>query len=146
MPTISISRSDLDRLIGRRATEKELDAWLPLVKGEVKDVDAATGALKIELQDSNRPDLWCVEGIARQIRCKLKGAPGAYPYVKTGKGRRDQVLVEKGLEQVRPFVAACKARGCTVSEEVLTQLIQTQEKLAEIFGRQRRTVSIGLYR
>ena len=146
MPTISISRSDLDRLIGRRATEKELDAWLPLVKGEVKDVDAATGALKIELQDSNRPDLWCVEGIARQIRCKLKGAPGAYPYVKAGKGRRDQVLVEKGLEQVRPFVAACKARGCTVSEEVLTQLIQTQEKLAEIFGRQRRTVSIGLYR
>ena len=146
MPTISISRSDLDRLIGRRATEKELDAWLPLVKGEVKDVAAATGELKIELQDSNRPDLWCVEGIARQIRCKLKGAPGAYPYVKAGKGRRDQVLVEKGLEQVRPFVAACKARGCTVSDDGLTQLIQTQEKLAEIFGRQRRTVSIGLYR
>ena len=145
MPTISISRSDLDRLIGRRATEKDLDAWLPLVKGEVKEVDAATGELKIELQDSNRPDLWCVEGIARQIRCKLKG-PGAYPYVKAGKGRRDQVLVEKGLEQVRPFVAACKARGCTVSDEGLTQLIQTQEKLAEIFGRQRRTVSIGLYR
>jgi len=43
MPTISISRSDLDRLIGRRATEKELDAWLPLVKGEVKEVDPATG-------------------------------------------------------------------------------------------------------
>ena len=115
MPTISISRSDLDRLIGRRATEKELDAWLPLVKGEVKDLDAATGALKIELQDSNRPDLWCVEGIARQIRCKLKGAPGAYPYVKAAKGRRDQMLVEKGLERVRPFVAGCKARGWTVS-------------------------------
>ena len=146
MPTISISRSDLDRLIGRRASEKELDAWLPLVKGEVKEVDTATGELKIELQDSNRPDLWCVEGIARQIRCKLKGAPGAYPYIKAGKGRRDQVLVEKGLERVRPFVAACKARGCTVSDEGITQLIQTQEKLAEIFGRQRRTVSIGLYR
>src|SRR5207249_14623 len=146
MPTISISRSDLDRLTGRRATEKELDAWLPLVKGEVKDVDVATGELKIELQDSNRPDLWCVEGIALQIRCKLKGAPGVYPYIKAGKGRRDQVLVEKGLERVRPFVAACKARGWTVSDEGLTQLIQTQEKLAEIFGRQRRTVSIGLYR
>jgi len=146
MPTISIFRSDLDRLIGRRATEKDLDAWLPLVKGEVKDVDAATGELKIELQDSNRPDLWCVEGIARQIRCKLKGAPGAYPYLKAGKVRRDQVLVEKGLEPVRPFVAACKARGRTVSDDGLTQLIQTQEKLAEIFGRQRRTVSIALYR
>src|SRR5881275_1998679 len=146
MPTISVNRKDFDKLLGRHATDKELEAWLPLVKGEIKEVDAASGEIRFELQDSNRPDLWCVEGIARQIRCKLKGAPGAYPYVKAGKGRRDQVLVEKGLEQVRPFVAACKARGCTVSDEGLTQLIQTQEKLAEIFGRQRRTVSIGLYR
>ncbi|HEV8243020.1 MAG TPA: phenylalanine--tRNA ligase subunit beta [Nitrospirales bacterium] len=146
MPTISINRKDLDKLFGRRSTDKDLDAWLQLVKGEIKDHDAATGELRIELQDSNRPDLWCVEGIARQIRIKLKGAPEAHAYVKTAKGRRDQVLVEKGLERVRPFIGACKARGYKVTEEGLAQLIQTQEKLADIFGRKRRTVSIGLYR
>ena len=146
MPTISVNRKDLDRLIGRRATDKDLDAWLPLVKGEWKDHDAATGEMRIELQDSNRPDLWCVEGIARQIRCKLSGAPIAYPYLKAAKGRRDLVLVEKGLERVRPFIGACKARGYKVTDEGLAQLIQTQEKLADIFGRKRRTISIGLYR
>ena len=146
MPTISINRNDLDKLLGRRATDKDLDAWLQLVKGEIKDHDTATGELRIELQDSNRPDLWCVEGIARQIRIKLKGAPEAYAYLKTAKGRRDQVLVEKGLERVRPFIGACKARRYKVTEEGLAQLIQTQEKLADIFGRKRRTVSIGLYR
>lgn len=146
MPTISVNRKDLDRLIGRRATDKDLDAWLPLVKGEIKDTDPATGEIRIELQDSNRPDLWCVEGIARQIRCKLNGSPAAYPFLKTAKGRRDQVVVEKGLERVRPFIGACKARGYKVTEEGLAQLIQTQEKLADIFGRKRRTVSIGLYR
>jgi len=146
MPTISVHRKDLDRLIGRRATDKDLDAWLPLVKGEVKDHDAATGEMRIELQDSNRPDLWCVEGIARQIRCKLAGSPDAYPYLTAAKGRRDQVFVEKGLERVRPFIGACKARGYKVTEESLAQLIQTQEKLADIFGRKRRTMSIGLYR
>ena len=146
MPTISINRKDLDRLIGRRATDKDLDAWLPLVKGEVKDSDAATGETRIELQDSNRPDLWCVEGIARQIRCKLTGAPAAYPYLKAAKGRHDRVLVEKGVARVRPFIGACKARGYKVTDEGLAQLIQTQEKLADIFGRKRRTVSIGLYR
>jgi phenylalanyl-tRNA synthetase beta chain len=146
MPTISVNRKDLDRLIGRRATDKDLEAWLPLVKGEWKDHDAATGEMRIELQDSNRPDLWCVEGIARQIRCKLSGAPIAYPYLKTAKGRRDQVLVDKGLERVRPFIGACKARGYRVTDEGLAQLIQTQEKLADIFGRKRRTISIGLYR
>jgi len=146
MPTISIYRHDLERLVGRRATDKELDHWLPLVKGEVKETDHATGEMKIELQDSNRPDLWCVEGIARQIRCKLKGAPDSYPFLKASKGRRDQVLVQKGLEQVRPFVGACKARGYAMTDEGLAQLIQTQEKLADIFGRKRRTVSIGVYR
>src|SRR6185503_9612344 len=125
---------------------KDLDAWLPLVKGEVKDTDPVTGELRIELQDSNRPDLWCVEGIARQIRCKLKGAVDAYPYLQGGKDRRDQVLVGKGLDKLRPFVAVCKARRCDVTDQSLTQLIQTQEKLADIFGRKRRTVSIGLYR
>jgi len=100
MPTISVNRKDLDRLLRRRATDKELEAWLPLVKGEVKDYDSATGELRIELQDSNRPDLWCGEGIARQIRCKLDGKPRIYTYLKVSPGRRDQVLVEKGLDGV----------------------------------------------
>src|SRR5438094_356828 len=146
MPTISINRRDLERLIGRTATDKDLDGWLPLVKGEVKDYDQDAGELRIELQDSNRPDLWCVEGIARQIRGKLKGAPSSYPYLKPTGGARDHIVVEKGLKTVRPFVAACKALGYKLTPEGLTQLIQIQEKLADICGRKRRTVSIGVYR
>src|SRR5207249_10562594 len=73
MPAISANRKDLDKLLGRRVTDKELEAWLPLVKGEIKEVDTATGEIRFELQDSNRPDLWSVEGIARQIRIKLNG-------------------------------------------------------------------------
>ena len=146
MPTILISRAEFEGLIGRRAADKDVDAWLSLAKAELKDSDTATGELRIELQDSNRPDLWCVEGIARQVRCKLKGRPSAYPYLQTTKGRHDQVVVQKSLEQVRPFVAACKARGYVVTPAGLTQLIQTQEKLAEVYGRNRCTVSIGLYR
>ena len=51
-----------------------------------------------------------------------------------------------GLEEIRPFVAACTAVGYEVTAEGLAQLIQMQEKLADIFGRKRRSVSIGLYR
>ena len=49
------------------------------------------------------------------------------------------------MEQVRPYVAACTAKGYRVTEKGLAQLIQTQEKLADIFGRKRKTVSIGIY-
>jgi phenylalanyl-tRNA synthetase beta chain len=150
MPTISIFKDDLETLLaGGRAkkpsTIAQLEDWLMLVKGELKDYTADTGELRIELQDSNRPDLWCCEGIARQIRIKLEGKFNPYPFFsKKGKSAR-RLLVGRGLDSVRPYIAACCAKGYRVTEEGLAQLIQTQEKLADIFGHKRKTVSIGLY-
>lgn len=148
MPTISINLKDFEQLLGRGpVTPEQLEAWLPLVKGEVKDRDPDTGELRVELQDSNRPDLWCCEGIARQVRFKVARAPKAYPFFAgTAASSLRRLVVSPGLERVRPYVAACAARGYAVTAEGLAQLIQTQEKLADIYGRKRRTVSIGLYR
>jgi len=39
----------------------DIEQWMPLVKGEVKDVSSETGEMRVELQDTNRPDLWCVK-------------------------------------------------------------------------------------
>ena len=102
--------------------------------------------MRIELQDSNRPDLWCCEGIARQIRIKRTGKPVTYSFFKKPPRTIRTIVVGPGLETIRPYVAACTATGYRVTDEGLAQLIQTQEKLADIFGRKRRTVSIGLYR
>lgn len=151
MPTISIFKDDFESLLTgptRRAAAvslEQLEEWLMLVKGELKGYNPETGELRIELQDSNRPDLWCCEGIARQIRIKQQGKFKAYPFLKQKPRGTQRVIVAPGLERVRPYVAACTARGYKVTEEGLAQLIQTQEKLADIFGRKRRTVSIGLY-
>lgn len=150
MPTISIFRDDLESLLGgarakRPVSIEQLEDWLMLVKGELKDHNAETGELRIELQDSNRPDLWCCEGIARQIRIKHQGKRQAYPFFTKKPKAIQRLIVAPGLEQVRPYVAACTATGYRVTGEGLTQLIQTQEKLADIFGHKRKTVSIGLY-
>ena len=147
MPTISINVKDFQELLGRpHTTLEQLAAWLPLVKGEVKEQESENGEVRVELQDSNRPDLWSCEGIARQIRAKLTGAPPAYPFFKATPRLKRRLVVAAGLERVRPFVAACTAVGYPVTERGLAQLIQIQEKLSDIFGRKRRTVSIGLYR
>src|SRR2546426_11695030 len=146
MPTISVNRKDFDKLLGRHVTDKELEAWLPLVKGEIKEVDAASGEIRFELQDSNRPDLWCVEGIARQIRVKLNGRPDSYPYLRTAKRRLDQILVEQGLERVRPFIGGCQARGFKPGEGGVAPLLHTQEKISDNFCRRSRLVSIRLHR
>ena len=147
MPTISINRKDFEQLVGRPTIAGEqLDAWLLLVKAELKDQDSESGEVRLELHDSNRPDLWSCEGIARQIRIKLQGAASAYPFFKPTPRPKRRLQVSQGLERVRPYIAACTAVGYRMTGEGLAQLVQTQEKLADIFGRKRRTVSIGLYR
>lgn len=153
MPTISIYKDDLESLLAadgrakRPLTIPQLEEWLMLVKGELKEHVAETGELRIELQDSNRPDLWCCEGIARQIRIKQQRKVRPYPFFSTkSKKTLRRLNVAPGLERVRPYVAACASTGYRVTEEGLAQLIQTQEKLSDIFGHKRKTVSIGLYR
>jgi phenylalanyl-tRNA synthetase beta chain len=150
MPTISIFKADLEALLdgdrkSRTISIEDLEAWLMLVKGELKGHNPDTGELRVELQDSNRPDLWCCEGIARQIRIKRKGKLNPYPFLAKKAKAPLRLIVAPGMEQVRPYVAACAARGYRVTEEGLAQLIQTQEKLADLFGHKRKTVSIGLY-
>jgi phenylalanyl-tRNA synthetase beta chain len=151
MPTITIYKDDFQSLLyqspsaNRAISIEELEAWLMLAKGELKGYNPETGELRIELQDSNRPDLWCCEGIARQIRIKQQGKLSPYPFFSEQSQSQMQIIVKPGIEQVRPYVAACAARGYRVTTEGLAQLIQTQEKLAEIFGHKRKTVSIGIY-
>jgi len=149
MPTISIFKEDLESLLGgkgkRALTLEQLEEWLMLVKGELKGHSAETGELRIELQDSNRPDLWCCEGIARQIRIKQQGKLKPYAFFGKKPKPAQRLIVGPGLEAVRPYVAACTATGYRVTDEGLAQLIQTQEKLADIFGHKRKTVSIGMY-
>jgi phenylalanyl-tRNA synthetase beta chain len=152
MPTITIFKQDLEGLLAAPGeaplpiTMEQLEESLMLVKGELKGQNPDTGELRIELQDSNRPDLWCCEGIARQIRVKRQGSLARYDFLTTPSKSPKRLNVAPGLEEIRPYVAACAATGYRVTREGLAQLIQTQEKIAEMFGRKRRTVSIGLYR
>jgi phenylalanyl-tRNA synthetase beta chain len=145
MPTIDIKKKDLDGLIGRNLSLATLEKRLMLAKAELKEYNAETDILKVELSDSNRPDLWSAEGVARQIRAAVAGRPEAYPFFKHGRKATREIRVSKSLKLVRPYIAACTAVRVNMNDDVLTQMIQSQEKLAEIFGRKRSTVSIGIY-
>ena len=146
MPTIHLKKKDLDSLLGRSVTLPELEDLLPLVKGELKDYEKGTGEIKLELNDTNRPDLWCVEGVARQIKTHRTKKSAAYSFYHGKRKTAGVIHVDPKLKKIRPYIGACVARGLTLNDDTLAQLIQTQEKLSESFGRKRRLVSIGLYR
>ncbi|HUJ19795.1 MAG TPA: phenylalanine--tRNA ligase subunit beta [Nitrospirota bacterium] len=145
MPTIDIKKNDLDTLIGRKLALPVLEKKLMLAKAELKEYIAQTDDLKVELSDSNRPDLWSAEGIARQVRIALSGKPEEYPFFEHGRKATREIRVSKEMKAVRPYIAACTASDVRMTDDVLAQMIQSQDKLAEIFGRKRTTVSIGIY-
>ena len=147
MPTIEFIKKDLETLVGKSMSIRLLENYLPWVKGELKGYQQENDELRIELNDTHRPDLWCVEGIARQIRQKLQRKSWSPSFF--SKSRRKspyQILVEIGTQKVRPYIGACVVKDLSVTDLLLAQLIQTQEKIAELYGRKRQTLSIGLYR
>lgn len=148
MPTITVQLNDLQSLIGREVPLAELAERLPLAKAELKGND--DGELTVEFNDTNRPDLWCAEGLARQIRAYYEGAPRPYacfvaPADAPGVQPGGVIQVSPKLQEVRPYIAAFLIKGITIDDEGLRQFIQTQEKLTDNFGSHRAAVSIGLY-
>lgn len=146
MPTIGCNLDDLNALAGTGFSVEELNRHADLFKGECKDFDPATRELKIELQDTNRPDLWSVEGIARQLRYKFSNIRPKYPWFKpSGHPPARTMLIDPAMEAIRPYAGGFAVLGLDVTEDVLIASIQTQEKLTDNLGRRRQSVSIGIY-
>jgi phenylalanyl-tRNA synthetase beta chain len=134
----------------REALEEALTcAKAELDEDSDKSLPAAERTLKIELNDTNRPDLWATAGCARQLRIHSGGRRPEYlffssPGTVQKAGRK--ILVDASVKGVRPYLAGFIASGKSVTDASLRDMIQTQEKLAWNFGRKRRTISMGLYR
>ena len=54
--------------------------------------------------------------------------------------------MEAELKEIRPYIAAFIARGVPVTEPMLVDLINAQEKLCWNYGRKRATIAMGVYR
>ncbi len=78
MPTIDIHKQDLEELVGRKFTIEELEESLKFVKGEIENVKGHE--IKIEIKSTDRPDLWSVEGIARELRAHFSKNQGIPKY------------------------------------------------------------------
>ncbi|MEI6387288.1 MAG: phenylalanine--tRNA ligase subunit beta [Spirochaetota bacterium] len=163
MPKIEVNEGLFFSLLGRRMERAELDLALQSAKAELDEWDTGPGGagsggagpgapariIKIELNDTNRPDLWSTAGIARQLRLKAGGIRPDYPFFSRQgevQSASRKVIVEESVGKVRPFLAGFCVSGKGIDEAFLKDMIQTQEKLAWNFGRKRRSISMGIYR
>jgi len=151
MPKIEVFRDALVRALDApKITDDQLEEIFPAVKAELDEPADAEGIMKVELNDTNRPDLWSTAGLARQLRVVRGGALPKYSFFSDATVTREhgdrRVVVDPSVEKIRPYIVGFVMTGPPVSEAVLKDLIQTQEKLTWNYGRKRRSIAMGVYR
>ncbi|MCM1321001.1 MAG: phenylalanine--tRNA ligase subunit beta [Bacteroides sp.] len=156
MPKIEVNEKLFFNLTGKKYNYDALEQKLTCAKAELDEkpdteLPENQRVIKIELNDTNRPDLWSTAGVARQIRLHDGGKHADYEKFLSRRGALKDcgnriVSVDPELKNIRPFMAAFVISGKPIDEPMLLDIIQTQEKLCWNFGRKRRSISMGVYR
>lgn len=148
MPKIEVYEDALYRYIGKKVEGDEFVKLLSCAKAEFDGRE--DDLLKIELNDTNRPDLWSTAGIGRQLRIYTGGKQENYSFFSSAKEAKEcenrVIEVDPALEKIRPYIAAFAVRGSGIDESSLKDIIQTQEKLCWNYGQKRKTIAMGVYR
>jgi phenylalanyl-tRNA synthetase beta chain len=122
---------------------EELNDVLASVKGEVKLFDEKEGVISVEIKDTNRPDIWNIEGLTRALRGFLGVEEGLKEYAA---GRLIvEVYVDSRLETIRPYIGCSVVKNVKLTDTIIRGLMHLQDKLDQSYGRNRQRASIGLY-
>jgi phenylalanyl-tRNA synthetase beta chain len=147
MPKIETKEKSFFDYLGKSYTDDELEEIFPVAKAELDG--HADGTIKIELNDTNRPDLWSAIGVARAIKNYKDGVITEYDFLSS----KDDTVDNEGRElqihdapENRAYSIGFVAKHHVVTNDDLLSLIQSQEKLCFNFGRKRKTIAMGIYR
>ena len=151
MVTITARMDDLEQLYGRKMprNREHLNELLYSVKCELSgsiqtDPILDETELQLENKDSNRPDIWSPEGIARALRGIQRIETGLKKY-SVSKKPAVEISVDKELRDIRPYIACAVALHPKIDDTIIRSLVHLQEKLDQSYGRRRRRSSIGFY-
>ncbi|OHD27722.1 MAG: phenylalanine--tRNA ligase subunit beta [Spirochaetes bacterium GWC1_27_15] len=151
MPKIDVYGDLFFNLLKEEYDNDALVKILSCAKAELDEYNKSDNILKVELNDTNRPDLWSTIGLARQILLySNKINIPSYNFFSTKdnfKNYSDRVIkVDNELLNIRPFIAAFCIKGKPINKYFLNDLIQTQEKLSWNYGRKRKSIGVGIYK
>ncbi len=157
MPKIEVNENLFWNLLGKKYTDWELfEKKLTCAKAELDEKPNENDkpedrVIKIELNDTNRPDLWSTGGVTRCLREHEGAKHSDYSVFLSRNGdikdcQSRIAIVDPELKDIRPYMVAFVISGKPVDNGMLIDIMQTQEKLAWNFGRKRKSLSMGVYR
>lgn len=140
MPVINFTYENVNELLKKPMKKEDLVYMLPMIGSDIEYHDDEK--LKVEFFP-NRPDYYSVEGITRTLKGILNIETGIprykiYPSSTT-------ITVDPKLASIRPYTSCAIVEGIKLDDEKLTQLMEFQEDLHWVLGRDRKKVAIGIH-
>ena len=139
MPVITFKYQDLKDL-GIDMEKDELIDTLPMMSSDIEDFDDEE--IKVEFFP-NRPDNLSVEGVARSFKGFIGQEIGFPDYKVEESG--EYVVVDSDVAAIRPFIGFAKIDNVDFTGDKLKYIMDFQENLHWVIGRDRKKVAIGIH-
>ena len=139
MPVITFKYEDLKDL-GIDMDKDELINTLPMMSSDIEDHDDEE--IKVEFFP-NRPDCLSVEGVARSFKGFLGQETGLPQYEIIPSD--EKVTVTKEVADIRPYIGFAKIENVEFTGDKLKYIMDFQENLHWVIGRDRKKVAIGIH-
>lgn len=139
MPVITFKYQDLKDL-GIDMEQDELIDTLPMMASDIEDFNDEE--IKVEFFP-NRPDNLSVEGVARSFKGFIGQKIGLPEYEVEESG--ETVEVDKDVGDIRPYIGFAKIENVDLSGDKLKYVMDFQENLHWVIGRDRKKVAIGIH-
>ena len=139
MPVITFKYQDLKDL-GISMEKDELIDTLPMMSSDIEDFNDEE--IKVEFFP-NRPDNLSVEGVARSFKGFIGQETGLPKY---NVEKSDEIVtVDSEVAEIRPYIAFAKIDNVDFSGDKLKYIMDFQENLHWVIGRDRKKVAIGIH-
>ena len=139
MPVITFEYDDLKEF-GIDIEKDKLINIIPMMGSDIEDHN--DDEIKVEFFP-NRPDNLSVPGVARSLKGFLNIETGLPEYKVTASD--EKVYVSEEVSEIRPFIAFAKIEGVNFKGNRLKQVMDFQENLHWVIGRDRKKVAIGIH-
>ena len=139
MPVITFKYQDLKDL-GIDMEKDELIDTLPMMSSDIEDFDDEE--IKVEFFP-NRPDNLSVEGVARSFKGFIGQEIGFPDYEVVESG--EYVTVDSDVAEIRPYIGFAKIDNVDFTGDKLKYIMDFQENLHWVIGRDRKKVAIGIH-
>lgn len=139
MPVITFEYDDLKEF-GIHIEKEKLINIIPMMGSDIEDHNDTE--IKVEFFP-NRPDNLSVPGVARTLKGFIEQETGLPDYPITPSD--EKVYVTEEVANIRPYIGFAKIEGVKFDDNKIKQIMDFQENLHWVIGRDRKKVAIGVH-